>query len=328
MLPNPGRIITFYSYKGGVGRSMNLMNVAWIIASSGMRVLLVDWDLEAPGLNRYLGPFLKDPELSSTSGLLDMLTDFVFESMTPAKDSQPDWYLSCADLSKHAIQIDWEFPYGGRLDLLCAGKQGPSYVSTLLSFDWTAFYERFSGGAFLEAVKEEMRAEYDYVLIDSRTGITDSSGICTVQMPDDLVVCLAMNSRSVEGASRVATAAAAQRSGSRPLRVFPVPARVELVESDLREQALESAKRQFRLLTPHIQDVGMYYREVSVPYVPFFSFNEIPAPFAGPEATTILEPAVRLASYLTDGKVTHHDPIPDEERWAMMQKYRKQELAG
>ena len=45
-----GRIITFYSYKGGTGRTMALANVGWILASSGKRVLLVDWDLEAPGL--------------------------------------------------------------------------------------------------------------------------------------------------------------------------------------------------------------------------------------------------------------------------------------
>lgn len=46
---SPGKIITFYSYKGGTGRSMALANMAWILASNGKRVLVVDWDLEAPG---------------------------------------------------------------------------------------------------------------------------------------------------------------------------------------------------------------------------------------------------------------------------------------
>jgi len=44
-----GQIITFYSYKGGTGRSMALANIAWILASNGKRVLIIDWDLEAPG---------------------------------------------------------------------------------------------------------------------------------------------------------------------------------------------------------------------------------------------------------------------------------------
>ena len=63
MLGKSGRIITFYSYKGGSGRTMALSNVAWILASNGCRVLLIDWDLDAPGLHRFLGPFLEDKEL-------------------------------------------------------------------------------------------------------------------------------------------------------------------------------------------------------------------------------------------------------------------------
>src|SRR5215470_3632439 len=49
----PGRIYTFYSYKGGVGRSMALANIGVLLALAGKRVLLVDWDLEAPGLELY-----------------------------------------------------------------------------------------------------------------------------------------------------------------------------------------------------------------------------------------------------------------------------------
>jgi MinD-like ATPase involved in chromosome partitioning or flagellar assembly len=49
---NP-RVVTFYSWKGGVGRSFALANVGVQLALSGMRVLLIDWDLEAPGLERY-----------------------------------------------------------------------------------------------------------------------------------------------------------------------------------------------------------------------------------------------------------------------------------
>src|SRR5262249_13442037 len=48
-----GTIYTFYSYKGGVGRSMALANVAALLARWGQRVLVLDWDLEAPGLEKY-----------------------------------------------------------------------------------------------------------------------------------------------------------------------------------------------------------------------------------------------------------------------------------
>jgi cellulose biosynthesis protein BcsQ len=67
----PGIIITFYSYKGGTGRTMALVNLAWVLSSNDKSVLTIDWDLEAPGLHRYLRPFLIDPELRNTPGLID-----------------------------------------------------------------------------------------------------------------------------------------------------------------------------------------------------------------------------------------------------------------
>src|SRR5262245_21830082 len=71
-----GNIITFYSYKGGSGRSMAVANIAWILASAGNRVLSVDWDLEAPGLHRYFAPFLSDKDLTGSEGLIDLLIEF------------------------------------------------------------------------------------------------------------------------------------------------------------------------------------------------------------------------------------------------------------
>ena len=47
--------VTFYSYKGGVGRTMALANVAAMLAKEGRRVLLIDFDLEAPGLDAFEG---------------------------------------------------------------------------------------------------------------------------------------------------------------------------------------------------------------------------------------------------------------------------------
>jgi MinD-like ATPase involved in chromosome partitioning or flagellar assembly len=69
----PGSIITFYSYKGGAGRTMALANAACLLAAAGNNVLVIDWDLEAPGLHRYLHPFLPDPDLSKTPGIIDLV---------------------------------------------------------------------------------------------------------------------------------------------------------------------------------------------------------------------------------------------------------------
>ena len=51
-----GKIVTFYSYKGGTGRTMALANVGWILASTGLKVLVIDWDLDSPGPAPVLPP--------------------------------------------------------------------------------------------------------------------------------------------------------------------------------------------------------------------------------------------------------------------------------
>ena len=80
----PGKIITFYSYKGGTGRSMALANIAWLLASGGQNVLVVDWDLEAPGLHRYFSPFLLDKDLADTDGLINLVDRYATEAVKPA----------------------------------------------------------------------------------------------------------------------------------------------------------------------------------------------------------------------------------------------------
>src|SRR5262245_12499252 len=135
-----GNIITFYSYKGGTGRSMSVANIAWILASSGKRVLTVDWDLEAPGLHRYYTPFLRDNDLAGSDGLIDLLIEFRdATAIGPASDE--NWHEAYADITAYVVSLDWEFPRGGTLDLLPSGRQGASYSARVNSFDYGEFYE-------------------------------------------------------------------------------------------------------------------------------------------------------------------------------------------
>src|SRR3954454_2367247 len=97
-----GKIATFYSYKGGTGRSMALANVAWLLASSGKRVLAIDWDLEAPGLHRYFEPFLTDKTLAQSTGIIDFVRDFATAALTAKTSSDHDFYAEYSDLLAHA----------------------------------------------------------------------------------------------------------------------------------------------------------------------------------------------------------------------------------
>src|SRR5262249_8258966 len=153
----------------------------------------IDWDLEAPGLHRYLHPFLSDKEVACSPGLIDFLWEFVVKARDESIDHSGLWYLPYSDLLRYAISIEWDFQDEGVLHIISAGRQDGDYPRLVSQFDWNTFYDRMRGGVLLEVVKEQLRKRYDYVLIDSRTGLSDTSGICAVQMPDDLVCCFTMN---------------------------------------------------------------------------------------------------------------------------------------
>ena len=70
-------IFTFYSFKGGVGRSMALMNVGYTLAGWGRHVLVVDMDLEAPGISGFLhrSKELAEPEAAHPKDILTLLAE-------------------------------------------------------------------------------------------------------------------------------------------------------------------------------------------------------------------------------------------------------------
>src|SRR5689334_7677736 len=106
---------------------MALANVAWILASNGLRVLAVDWDLESPGLHRYFTPFLKT-EPRSRSGVVDIVTRYQWEAV--AEQERPgDWHREFARVGDHASPLAWDFPDGGALDFLSAGQQNVDYAA-------------------------------------------------------------------------------------------------------------------------------------------------------------------------------------------------------
>ena len=310
-----GKIVTFYSYKGGTGRSMALANVAWLLANSGAKVLVIDWDLEAPGLHRYFHPFIEDKDLTETPGVIDYFVDVetasrrAGELARAGEGGQARWFEPYTVLLRYSRSLDFDFPGEGMLDFVCAGRQDESYGERVTSFDWRGFYQDVRGGVVLEALKAKLRAQYDSVLIDSRTGVSDTSGICTVQMPDDLVVMFTLNRQSIRGASAAAHSAFEQRrkpDGSPGMRVLPVRTRVERVEAERLRAAKATAAAAFDDLLVHLSEPerASYWGSIEVPYQPFYAHEEVLAPFADgePESGSMLSAMFALAHQLVGGQ--------------------------
>jgi tetratricopeptide (TPR) repeat protein len=206
-----GKVITFYSWKGGVGRTMALANTAVQLARAGRSVLMIDWDLEAPGLDQY---FLRPGKLEADKlrvtpardpvGLMGLLDRAAGQG--DGRISRDEWEAAVARIGVPPADPTVTAPTPptpGRLDLLPAGPGGKAYAEQLAGFSWERFYAESRGGAWLEAARKEWSTRYDFVLIDSRTGLSDAGGICTIQMPDILVLVFTANDQSFNGGMKV-----------------------------------------------------------------------------------------------------------------------------
>ena len=320
-----GTIITFYSYKGGTGRTMALANVAWILATNGHRVLAVDWDLESPGLHRYFHPFLVDKKLRTSRGVIDMVRDFASAAMEDHDEGDPDWYTQLANVEREAVSLTWRFPGKGVIDLLPAGKQDASYFNTVSTFEWPAFYDRLNGGVFLRSLRDNMREHYDYVLIDSRTGLSDTASICTVLLPDLVVDCLTLNEQSIDGAAAVAGAIARQRDEV-PVRIMPVPMRVEDAEQIKLEAGRDYARQRFaQFLDLAPEAVDRYWGDIEIPYKPFYAYEEILAGFGdrSMQENSLLASFERLTRTITGGAVSEMSPMPERDRRRWLAEFER-----
>jgi MinD-like ATPase involved in chromosome partitioning or flagellar assembly len=330
MTQKDGRIITFYSYKGGTGRTMAVSNVAWVLASNGKDVLLIDWDLEAPGLHRYLRPFLIDPELAGTPGLIDFVWDAAQTSVSPVENEAPSPSTAFPSLLDYVVGLNWDFHGGGSISFIPAGRQDENYAQRVNTFSWDNFYDRLGGGKILHAERDRLRASYDYVLIDSRTGVSDTSSICTVQMPDCLAILFTLNRQSMRGAAAVARSIRAQRDDAFP--IFPVPTRIENKEAVKFDRAINYARRTFAPFLLHVQsqkseiDLDQqvsYWQDVETPYDTVYAFEEVPAAFNDEPGRyrTVLAANEHLASWITNRIVTSLQPDSTERRKEVVAAY-------
>ncbi len=297
----PGEVMTFYSYKGGTGRSMALANVACLLAAQelgGNGVLMIDWDLEAPGLHRFFdGRFRKalgkvqdpGPVLEAKPGLIDLFLRL--DKMTPKDEPNND--EEAEDVANHCLDsvnleeyvVPTDIPY---LTLMKAGRFDAQYPSRVNMFSWEALFHR--SPLLMRLLAERLAARYHYVLIDSRTGLTDISDICTTLMPVKLVVVFTPNRQSLTGLVDLIARATKYRRHSddlRPLLVFPLPSRVELSEPRRRDTwrwgdeklGIEGYQRLFEKIFKEVYalpkcDLSPYFEEIQIQHLAPYAYGE------------------------------------------------------
>ncbi|MGW6194785.1 KGGVGR-motif variant AAA ATPase [Kribbella sp. NPDC055110] len=257
-----GQIVTCYSYKGGVGRSFALANMAALLAQWRLRVLCIDWDLEAPGLNYYFGVDGLD-----RPGLLEMV-----EAVAEGEHVDPLAHVVAAPVGSAAT-----------VDLISAGRADASYVGRVQALDWEGLYADHDLGTALEDWRNTWKRKYDVVLVDSRTGVTDIGGICTAQLPDILMLFFTANRQGVEGVLKVRDQAIAARNrlpfDRAGLLTVPVPSRID---QGVEYERAENWRQIFRRSFEHCYqdwalqgaDLSTLMGHMTIPYSAYWSFGE------------------------------------------------------
>jgi hypothetical protein len=307
-----GQIITFYSFKGGVGRTMALANVAFLAALNGKRVLVMDWDLEAPGLSYYFRGLLDGPDskaLKDAPGILDIVwnwsnalkeatTDEATRSLIGSFDDGTP-FQNCV----RPLVSGEHLPPGATLDIIGPGSpmiatpEMVSYEEALATFSWPTFLEKEAGGVVLDRLRHWAKSRYDIVLLDSRTGLADVAGICTIQIPDAVALCFVMNRQNIDGTAKVAAAIRAKRTDGIVLRAVPmrVASRDTSEEADARARAMTELSRIGGFSREELQED---FRVMSVQAADNVPFYETLAPFVAPDP----ESDVLTSNYRRMGK--------------------------
>jgi cellulose biosynthesis protein BcsQ len=219
--------IAFYSYKGGVGRSLAVANVAHYLALLGQKVVVVDFDLEAPGIHYKLVP----PEVLESEPIKGGVVDLIYEiAVEGVAKTEPASFLR-----------DVPVPAGseGSIKLLPAGAAPlREYWSKLSRIDLTNFVyaPEGKGLAFFLSLKESIQEQTgaDFLLIDSRTGVTEIGGVATTVLAD-VVLCLFLNNpENLEGTKAMIEAFrdSPRPPGADQLTIIPVLSRLPGQDND------------------------------------------------------------------------------------------------
>jgi cellulose biosynthesis protein BcsQ len=280
-------ITTFYSYKGGVGRTQLVANLAaYLCYYEYKKVLLIDWDLEAPGLHYYFGKTHQDIQKEGLIEVFQQYVNFRREGKIADENNKLPIFTkenNIINLDKSANEL-----LGGQIDLIPAGKYADieSYKWKTIDFNWYEFYELLDGKRYIELIKTELyNLGYDYIFIDSRTGLTDYSDICNIQMPKVNVLVIAPTEQNLEGAlimaNNIINSPYVKSGNYREGIVLPLLSRVEVDSNDF-PPFFEKFQNTFSFLMDNINKLYPksknmrlnYFNETLLSYNRFIAIGE------------------------------------------------------
>jgi MinD-like ATPase involved in chromosome partitioning or flagellar assembly len=187
---NKPAIISFFSFKGGVGRTSSLIATALTLARNGHRVAIVDLDLEAPGLATIFSP-----DNSNNPGVIDYLLE--------KKIQEQDWKLRTHLISiNERILLDNN---GESIQLLPAGTVDKNYLEKLARLDFQNLVNGELESTMVSMLKELESAvrPLDFILMDARAGFHDIGGLAIAKLSHAAVIFGTQSRQSWAGLTHV-----------------------------------------------------------------------------------------------------------------------------
>jgi cellulose biosynthesis protein BcsQ len=167
-------IVVFYSFKGGVGRTTSLASFAIQRARAGERVVVIDFDLDAPGA----GTLLYSETGDSPYGTVDYLLE------APLGEVKVEQYLHHCP-SERFLGGETKADGGvrrtdrgaiiGEIVVMPAGRVDEDYLGKLSRLDLEVRGDEHPLHSLLLQVKDNLRP--DWILIDSRAGLSPAAGL-------------------------------------------------------------------------------------------------------------------------------------------------------
>ena len=199
--------VVFYAMKGGVGRSTAVAACAVALAQAGRQVLVLDLDLESPGLSSSLLP----PDRQPAFGIADWLV----EDLVNNGDAVSDDLSALCPLSSASR---------GEIRVVPAhGREPGEYLSKLGRIRMPKFVEGGGRQIWSERLERlirdlEQRHNPDIVLIDSRAGIDEMASACVTDLGAGRIYLFALDSRQTWSGYRLLFKHWQQYGGVRQIR--------------------------------------------------------------------------------------------------------------
>ncbi|MFT7838905.1 FxSxx-COOH system tetratricopeptide repeat protein [Saccharothrix sp. BKS2] len=291
--PHHPAVTAFLSATGGTGRTSAVANLAWVLATAGRRVLVVDWGSEVPRVREYLEPFLV-----ARRGLPDALA----RGLLAAYRAEPPGDEDPLPAVERFAPPAGEAGAGGHVDVVSpmatdpAGRPRPET-------------SHGDAGAIAELRARLAETDYDQVLIDAPTGAGEESLTLVATLCELAVVCFRPRPRAIADAADLAS----RLRKRAPIRIDVVPVATLFDDADEQSRArrirsaIHAAFAELLAGQPkRVPDGGA----VEIPYRPYDAFDPLLAILVEEPGSGALETQYgRLAAAVTAGAVTEPPPV-------------------